>query len=214
MSVEGGYYQTRYEPDARRGAVWASLCAWLEREIPPGARVLELGAGYCDFINQVRASRKVAVDLSEQVRRRAAADVEVHVGSCTDLSFAADSSFDIAFASNLFEHLTPAELDRTLVETRRVLCDRGRLIVLQPNFRYCFREYFDDYTHVAVYTDKGLADRLTAAGLEPVRVLPRFLPFTMKSRLPAAAPLVWLYLRSPLKPFAGQMLIVAEKRGA
>jgi ubiquinone/menaquinone biosynthesis C-methylase UbiE len=141
----------------------------------------------------------------------AAPDVETHVGSCTQLAFAGDSSLDIVFASNLFEHLPLTDLELTLREVWRVLKPGGKLLVIQPNFRYCYRDYFDDYTHVMIYTDRSLADVIAAAGLEPVRVLPRFMPFSMKSRLPAAPPLVWLYLRSPVKPFAGQMLIVARK---
>jgi SAM-dependent methyltransferase len=205
------YYQTRFKPDPRRATLWRVICGWLQREVPDGARVLELGAGYCGFINHIRAEKKVALDIADTVRGAAAQDVETHVGSCTQLAFASDSSLDIVFASNLFEHLPLADLQRTLAEVRRVLRPGGKLLVIQPNFRYCYRDYFDDYTHVMVYTDRSLADVIAGAGLEPVRVMPRFLPFSMKSRLPAAAPLVWLYLRSPVKPFAGQMLIVALK---
>jgi len=213
MNDAARYYQTRYQPDPRRAAVWRVICRWLQREIPAGAHVLELGAGYGDFINQIQAARKVAVDIAEQVRTTAGPGVETHVGSCTQLGFAGDHSFDIVFASNLFEHLPLPDLERTLAEVRRVLRPGGKLLVLQPNFRYCYREYFDDYTHVMIYTDRSLCDVLTAAGLEPVRVRPRFLPFSMQSRLPAAPPLVWLYLRSPIKPFAGQMFVVARKPG-
>ena len=205
------YYQTRYEYDPRRATLWRLICGWLQREVPDNASVLELGAGYCEFINHIRATRKVALDIVETVREVAAPDVETHVGSCTQLAFAGDSSLDVVFASNLFEHLLLPDLELTLGEVRRVLKPGGKLLVIQPNFRYCYRDYFDDYTHVMIYTDRSLADVIAAAGLEPVRVLPRFMPFSMKSRLPAAASLIWLYLRSPVKPFAGQMLIVARK---
>ncbi len=206
------YYETRYQVDPRRSRVWRLICAWLQREIPPQASVLELGAGYCDFINQIQAAQKVAVDMSETVRQAAAKDVETHVGSCTELGFARDASVDVVFASNLFEHLSLPDLEQTLGQVRRVLKPGGKLIVIQPNFRYSYRDYFDDYTHVMIYTDRSLADVIAAAGLEPCLVMPRFIPFSMKSRLPVMAPLIWLYLRSPFKPFAGQMLIVARKK--
>ncbi|MDW8343150.1 MAG: class I SAM-dependent methyltransferase [Verrucomicrobiae bacterium] len=205
------YYQTRFQPDPRRAKVWRVICGWLQREVPCEAHVLDLGAGYCDFINQIQAARKVALDLADQVRFAAAPGVETHVGSCTDLSFAGDGAFDIVFASNLFEHLTLPNLELTLSEVHRVLRPNGKLIVMQPNFRYCYREYFDDYTHVMIYTHRSLCDVLRGAGLKPERVHPRFLPYSMKSRLPSAPALVWLYLRSPIKPFAGQMLVVARK---
>jgi len=152
------------------------------------------------------------VDMAENLRMAAAKGVETHVGSCTQLAFAEAGRFDVVFASNLFEHLTLPDLEQTLREVRRVLKPGGKLLVLQPNFRYSYRDYFDDYTHVMIYTDRSLCDVLAAAGLEPVRVLPRFIPFSMKSRLPALTPLVWLYLRSPIRPCAGQMFIVARKK--
>jgi hypothetical protein len=43
-----------------------------------------------------------------------------------------------------------------------------------------------------------------------VRAEPRFLPFSMKSRLPKVGWLVSLYLALPWRPLAGQFLLVAE----
>jgi hypothetical protein len=43
-------------------------------------------------------------------------------------------------------------------------------------------------------------------------VQPRFLPYSMRgSRLPIRPWTVRAYLRSPIKPMAGQMLVVASK---
>jgi SAM-dependent methyltransferase len=205
------YYKTRYVPDPRRSVVWKAICEWLQREIPSDGTVLELGAGYCDFINNIRAARKVAVDINEDVRKSAAEGVETHVGSCGHLPFVVGASVDAVFTSNLFEHLERRELRDTLSEILRVLKPGGKLLVIQPNFRYCFREYFDDYTHVAVFTDLSLPDLLAASGFEISRVEPRFMPFSLKSGLPVHPLLVRLYLRSPWRPRAGQMLVVARK---
>jgi len=205
------YYRTRYQPDGRRSGVWRIVCGWLQREIPGNACVLELGAGYCDFINHIQATRKVAVDIHETVRSAAKAGVEAHVGSCTQLSFLGDASANCVFASNLFEHLEMPALRQTLAEVLRVLKPGGKLLVIQPNFRYSYRDYFDDYTHVNIFTDLSLPDLMASAGFEITRVEPRFLPFSLKAGLPAHPALVWLYLRSPWRPKAGQMLVVARK---
>jgi hypothetical protein len=100
-----------------------------------------------------------------------------------------------------------------LQQLHRKLTMGGRIALLQPNFRYAFREYFDDYTHVAVYTHVSLCDFLRAEGFEIVECHPRFLPLTIKSRLKVRPFLIWAYLKSPLKPLGKQMLVVAKLAG-
>ena len=94
----------------------------------------------------------------------AAGHVRAIVGDCTDLTELDDATFDVVFASNLLEHLERSQSDRLLAEAMRVLRPGGRLILLQPNFRLQPGRYFDDYTHVAIFTDDSLADYLIASG--------------------------------------------------
>lgn len=211
MTQRAGYFDTRYTEDARRAPVWRHIARYLSRWIPADADVLELGAGYCDFSNAVQARSRTAVDQDPAFIRHAAPGVTTFVSSCHDLSAVADSSVDVVFASNLFEHLERPVLLETLAEIRRVLRERGRLVLVQPNFRLRPKEYFDDYTHVAVFTDRSLPDLLEAEGFRRRHVEARFLPLTMKSRLAFGHRLVPLYLRLPWRPLAGQMLVVADR---
>jgi SAM-dependent methyltransferase len=206
-----GYYATRFTSDPRRRAVWRHVSSYLQRWINPSADVLELGAGYCDFSNTISARSRTAVDIEPRFVESADAGVVTVVGSCTDLSHFADASFDVVFASNLLEHLDREAVATTLSEVRRVLRHAGRLIVVQPNFRLRPREYFDDYTHVAVFTDRSLPDLLDASGFTTEHLEARFLPLTLKSRLAFGHKLVPLYLRLPWRPLAGQMLVVAAR---
>lgn len=206
-----GYFETRLVPSESRSKVWKHLCTYFARWIPSDADVLELGAGWCDFANQVRGGRIVAMDLDATVERSAAAHVEPVVGDCTDLGRFGDATFDTVFASNLLEHLERADASRLLAEARRVLRPGGRLILMQPNFRLQPGHYFDDFTHVAIYTDKSLADYLVAQGWTIDVMHARFMPLTLKSRGSGLSFLVPWYLRSPIKPLAGQMLVVASR---
>lgn len=208
-----GYFATRLAENANRQPVWRHIVAYLERWIPEDSDVLELGAGWCDFANLVTARSVTAVDLEAVVRTAAAGHVRAVVGDVTDLGGLDDASFDVAFASNLLEHLDRAQCDRLLAEADRVLRPGGRLILLQPNFRLQPGRYFDDYTHVSIFTDVSLADYLRAAGWAVEHVAPRFLPLSMRSRGSSLTFLVPWYLRSPVKPLAGQMLVVARRGG-
>ncbi len=207
---EPGYFETRLAQDPNREKVWRHLCDHLSRYVRPDADVLELGAGWCDFSNFVKARRVVAMDLDATVVRAAAPHVEAEVGDCTDLSRFDGDSFDVVFASNLLEHLDREQSGRLLAGAARVLRPGGRLILMQPNFRLNPGRYFDDFTHVSVFTDQSLSDYLTSLGWSIEVRQARFMPLTLKSRGSGLSFLVPWYLRSPIKPLAGQMLIVAN----
>ena len=173
--------------------------------------MLDLGCGYGDFINNVVAAPAHRARPLAGLRATSASSVSSRSSArVTDLSAIADGSVDFAFASNLFEHVTQQEFAETLASLRAKLSPSGTLTILQPNYRYAYREYFDDYTHVSIYSHVSLCDFLAANGFEPIEVRPRFLPLTVKSRLPTWAPLIGLYLRSPLKPLGKQMLVRAR----
>jgi len=186
------------------------VARYLSRWWDADATVLDVGAGYCSFINAVRARRRVAVDIHDQLERYAAPGVECIRASATDLDVLADRSFDVVFASNLLEHLSREDIRAALAEFRRVLRPGGRLILIQPNFRLRPGEYFDDYTHLTPLSDRSLADLLTVAGFTDLHVEPRFLPLTIRSRGGGLSVLIPFYLRLPWRPLAGQMLVVGR----
>ncbi len=98
---------------------------------------------------------------------------------------------------------------RVLKILRNKLAGNGTLNILQPNYRYAYREYFDDYTHVSVFSHISIVDFLNANGFDVIEIWPRFLPLTVKSRLPVSPGLIKAYLASPIKPLAKQMLVRA-----
>lgn len=205
-----GYHEVRLPYDSRRDKLWETLCtAYFQPLIPADACVLELGAGYCNFINHIRCARRIAVDVWDGTRQHAASGVDVHLGSVTDLGFLPDASVDFVFASNLFEHLDQADFSATLVQLRCKLRPGGSLNILQPNYRFAYREYFDDFTHRTVYSDRSLRDFISCHGFEIIYCAPRFLPLTIKSVLPVSPFLIRMYLASPFKPLGKQMLIRA-----
>lgn len=205
------YYEVTYQDLGKRDGVWRAITAYLQRHVPENGAVLDLGAGYCSFINQIRAREKHAVDLNPDLPKHAGPGVRTHVRMVSDLSPLPTASMDVVFASNLLEHLDDDPLAATLSEVMRVLKPGGRFIVMQPNFALAWRNYFDDFTHRRIFTHISLRDVLRAQGLDIVTVMKRFTPYSMRSSIPAHPWLVALYLRSPWKPMAGQMLLVAAK---
>ncbi len=208
------YYKSRYVWNNDRAVVWKEIVSYLSRFISKDATVLDIGAGYCDFINNVDSKKRIALDYSPDFKQYAKDGIITIQSSVTDMKGVTADTVDIVFASNLFEHLSDDELSKTVGEVKRVLKTGGRLILMQPNYRLSYKTYFDDPTHKKVFSDTALRAFLVSFGFEIELSKPRFLPFSLKSRpsiIPILPIVIRAYLYSPIKPFAGQMLFVAKK---
>jgi SAM-dependent methyltransferase len=205
------YHQVRFRFDPERAKVWRAICHYLQRWVDEAQPTLDLGAGYGEFSRFIRAREKYALDLNPELIAHWPEDVRPVIQPATSPLELPDASAGTVFASNFFEHFTTEEAIGVLSEVLRVLKPRGKLIAVQPNFRLEPRRYFDDYTHKTAYTDAGFSGLLRACGFSVVHCEPRFTPFSMQSRWPKAEWMVRLYLALPLRPLAGQFLVVAER---
>jgi SAM-dependent methyltransferase len=213
-------YANRFSAQERTAklAIWKTLCeAFLSRYIRPEETVLDVGAGYCDFINNIEVSRKIAIDLNPDTLRCADPDVEVHLLPLERLGEAVSpGSLDVAFASNVFEHLRgPDTLLEILAAIYQALRPGGRIIIMQPNARKVGMAFWDFVDHTLPLTEKGMQEALTMSGFEMVENRASFLPYTTKSRLPKSTTLMRLYLWCrPIQWILGkQMFLVAKRRG-
>lgn len=206
------YYETRYTFDRGREKVWKAISEYLQQYVREDADcVLDLGAGYCDFINNIRARERLAIDMNPEGSKYCHDGVLFHCASAIDLSILQTNSIDVLFASNLLEHLDDFELSIAMKEFNRVLKQGARVILMQPNFRYAYKEYFDDYTHKKIFTHISLLDFFQSNGFEAIKVHSKFLPFSLKSKLPKSYIFTKLYLYSFYKPMAKQMLLIFKK---
>ncbi|HKQ06596.1 MAG TPA: class I SAM-dependent methyltransferase [Blastocatellia bacterium] len=209
-------FDEKREIEKRRELWQAIIEGYLQPLISSGprGRLLDVGSGWGEFINCVKSPQKFAIDHDLAFARFVSPEVAFSVQDVRSLAFP-DRFFDVVFVSNVLEHL-PARDDvlRALVDFHRVLKPGGWLIILQPNFKYCFRNYFDFFDHYCAYTEASMVEGLRLAKFSSFeRVIARFLPFSTKSRLPQWAWLVRLYLRLPIawRVFGQQFLIVAIK---
>lgn len=209
-------YQNRFgHEEAQRHDLWQVLCSnFFQKWVPVDSTVLDVAAGHCEFINNIAAGRKIAVDLNPDIKIRAATDVETHVLRSDEMKAIPSGSVDRVFVSNFFEHISREAIVTTLVEVRRVLRADGKLLILQPNVRFCGKDYWMFFDHITPVDDRALVEALEATGYATDLCIPRFLPYTTKSRLPTGSWLVKLYLRvKPLwRVFGAQAFIVASPR--
>ena len=198
-----------------RVLLWKTLTeAYFQQFIGPSDTVLDLAAGYCEFINSIDCGTKIAVDLNPTVKRMAGPDVRVYNARCTDLPDELTNTVDVVWVSNFFEHLADkTELLATLDQIHRVLTSGGRLLVLQPNIRLTREAYWDFVDHSLPITDRSLVEALRLSGFTIELVKVRFLPYTTDSRLPISPTLIRLYLKIPIAQYllGKQSFVVARK---
>lgn len=212
------YRQRFSEPDLEtKRAMWQVLAERVfQQYLPPEGTVVDLGAGNCELVNALVAARRVAIDLNPDTGKFAAPGVEVLLTSSEDLSMLDDASVDAVFTSNFFEHLpSKGALLSTLKEAHRILKPAGRIVVLMPNIRYLPGRYWDYFDHHLPLTHLSLSEGLELAGFEVQRVVPKFLPYTVKDspvRIPPAVVRAYLALPIVWPIFGRQMLVVGSRR--
>jgi SAM-dependent methyltransferase len=150
------YYASRFTFNPARRAVWEEIVRYESRFLPRDAVVLDLGAGYCDFINVVQAKKKYAIDISPELTQYANKEVITIQRPGWNYHEIPDASLDVVHASNFLEHFSDDELSEIMREIKRMLRPHGTLILMQPNYALAYRTYFDDYTHKKVFSHTSL----------------------------------------------------------
>lgn len=224
IGSEEEIYGHRFTPseERTRALTWVSLCRdFFQSYIAPGDTVIDVGAGDGHLLRNIRARRRIAVDLSPHVRQLADEGIEVLHAPATQLSHSFHDGADVIFMSNFLEHLPTKQLVLEVFrEARKVLKQGGLLIILQPNIRYVGRAYWDYIDHHIALTHLCVREALEVTGFSIVRMEPRFLPYTAKSTLGRIAAkmnpekLMRWYLRLPFlwRMFGQQSLIIASAK--
>ena len=209
-------YENRFAASADyRDRVWKILCRdFFQRYVPEDARILDVGAGWGEFINNVVAGQRMAMDLNPAVAERLESGVAFLQQDCCEPWALESESLDVVFSSNFFEHLaSKSALESTVSEACRCLKPGGSIMCLGPNIRYVGDRYWDFWDHHIPISDSSLAELLSLAGFTICEQIPRFLPFSMSTGFQPPPVLVALYLRFPViwRIFGKQFLVVASR---
>jgi len=157
-------YQKRFDNEIYfRQKMWKILCNnFFQKYVPKISIVLDIACGYCEFLNNINAKKKII---------------------------------------------------ETIKEIRRALKKNGKLLILQPNIRYCYKDYWMFFDHITPIDDRALIEVLEINGFKIIECKSKFLPFTTKSRYPKSFFLLKIYLSIPIlhKIFGQQSFIYAEK---
>lgn len=198
-----------------RNAVWRILCSdFFSKYVAPNARVLDLGAGWGEFINNITAADKLAMDLNPDTGERISEWVTFLHQDCSRKWEIESETLDVIFTSNFLEHLPDkSSLERTISEARRCLKPNGLLICVGPNIKYVPGAYWDFWDHYVPLTEMSLSELIKMSGFSIELCIGRFLPYSMSAGRTPPLLLVKLYLKMPFvwPLFGKQFLVIGRK---
>lgn len=222
MDSSGDALKTEYRlrfsrNEAYRNRLWRILCdEFFSAFVSPGMTVLDLGCGWGEFINHIRASQKYAMDLNPDAGRRLSGEIRFLNQDCSREWPLPSESLDVVFTSNFLEHLPDKKhIALAISEAHRCLKSDGVILCLGPNIKYIPGAYWDFWDHLVPLTEQSISELLRLRGFEIRRQVPRFLPYSMsQGRNPPLFMARW-YLKAPvLWPWFGKQFLVVGHKSA
>lgn len=209
-------YKLRFSGlEAYRNRVWKVLCDnFFQQYIGDGKTILDLGSGYGEFINNIRAAKKYAMDLNPDSKKMLSEDIEFFNTDCSESWPIATEQLDVVFSSNFLEHLLCKDsVEETIGHAYSALKSGGTIVLLGPNIRYLPGAYWDFWDHHVAISDHSITELLKLKGFTVVKQVPRFLPYSMSSGKESPLIFVKLFIKMPIFwPLIGkQFFVVATK---
>jgi SAM-dependent methyltransferase len=198
-----------------RNQVWQVLVRnFFSRWFQPESKVLDLGCGYGEFINNVEAKNRFAMDLNPKARDHLGEGIEFIQQDCSQSWPVETETLDTVFTSNFFEHLPDKKaLERTIEHIHEHLKPGGRLLMLGPNIEVLKGAYWNFWDHHIPLSHESAAELLELKGFTIEKNIRTFLPYNMTRVRKRPLFLVSMYLRLrwawPL--FGKQFFLVARK---
>jgi SAM-dependent methyltransferase len=214
MNYERLYeYRFRDIDQGARAAVWSEIAPHVHGLMGNPQTVLDPAAGRGEFIGSIDAAERWFVDEVAYPEAESDPEVKVVTSKIMDADLPEDH-FDGVYASNFLEHLfNQEEIAQFLERMHRVMKSGGRIAIMGPNYRYCADEYWDCADHWVALTHVAIAEHLYAAGFEPVKIVPRYLPYSFRGILPPSKALTRMYLRTPIawRLLGKQFLVIGQR---
>lgn len=179
------YLDVVYEKNIKPYTKYPSqLCQHLFQrlDLREGQKLLDVGCGRGDFSKGFKDLGLEVFGLDcQESHSRILKDIEVRYLNIENKLFPFDNdAFDIVFSKSLIEHLKSPE--NFIKESYRVLKTGGKIIVMTPDWQSQRCVFYNDYTHVHPYAQKGIEDLLKIYNFKKV-----------KSEIFYQLPVLWKY---------------------
>ncbi len=206
-------YKRRFKDTEVRVELWDTLVKhFFQKYVNSKDVILDIPCGYGEFINAIACKKKYAIDINPDSKKFLNKNVEFIKASSTKIPLKA-STIDKIFVSNFFEHITHDDISKTVDEFRRILKPGGQVLILQPNIRFAYHNYWMFFDHITAIDDRALDEVFAIKKFRMKHKILKFMPFTSQSKLPAKRFFVYMYLKlSPMwRIFGRQTFVIYEK---
>ncbi|MFT3858153.1 MAG: methyltransferase domain-containing protein [Aquabacterium sp.] len=134
-----------------------------------GGRAADIGCGRGD---QLFALQRLGFQVTGLDIERSTDDIADHhvcdVGS--EVFPLADDTLDLTFSKAVIEHLYIPQIEHFMLEMKRVTRPGGYVVLMTPDWRYMYRDFYLEYTHVTPFTERSLEQCMKMYGLRDVQV--------------------------------------------
>ena len=160
---------------------------YMYRDVNFGS-ILEFGVGTGVLLNEITATRKVGIDLSEkmcEVTRNRFDHIKTIKGDI--LIYKDDKKYDNVFCSAFLHHIaynSMDELEKAVLNMKATLKDKGRIIILESNpynpYWYLFMRQVGEF-NAKLLSMRGLCDLLIENNIKLIKYkyygfMPNFCP--------------------------------------
>lgn len=197
---------------AAKDKVWLELSSFVYDLMERPDKILDPAGGMCEFIRSVKSAKERWVVDKMLPPLELLHDIQFVHGDIFNVELP-PAYFDGVFISNFLEHLgSHDEVYSLLVKLRESMRERGVIAIMGPNFKYAFKDYFDCADHKLALTHIAVEELLYSAGFKIEKVIPRFIPYSFRGKLPSSKMLTRAYLGMPFfwRFFGKQFLILAR----
>jgi len=138
-------------------------------KINKGSKILELGCGRGEFINEFKKNEMKVTGLDLSYYAKEKFDINVIICDLSNKKVPLeDNSFDVIFSKSFIEHFYFPE--KIFLEANRLLKPEGKFINLTPEWNYIYKNFYEDYTHRTPFTITSCEDIHSINGFKNVKV--------------------------------------------
>ncbi len=133
-------------------------------------RVLDIGCGEGEFLRY--APKKIKAEgieiIEDSIKKCRGLGLKVTKADIEKKSPFKNNSFDGIIMAHVIEHLNHPE--EVIVKIRKMLKDKGKVVILTPNFSVYHKEFYDDPTHKRPFTKQSLFRILYDHGFREIKL--------------------------------------------